>query len=516
MPQDPVAQQLQDEASDMGMQIIQIPHNWEPRLYQDDCWQYFQNGGLRGCTCWHRRAGKDLFGINLIAKKNIERPGLYWHAFPTQLQGRKTIWDGVTGDGRPFLDHFPGYQNPGADGSWVLSKREDLMQVKFRRTPCPITYEMRETGGIYQVVGLDDPDTLVGPNPFGIVFSEWSLCPERAWHLFKPMLNENGGWALFIFTMRGRNHAWKMMQKARTSPKWFCQLLTVDDTYKLVKTNEIDEESQTPIYVPRPVVTQEQIQEDRDDGMPEETIQSEYYGSADAPMPGSYYGAIVDQIEKEVTNEEGEIIKFSQITNVPHNPALPVHTFWDIGHDSTSIGFFQALAQEIHIINFYENSGEPFSHYARVLKEWGRELQYDYELYLGPHDLIQREYMKGKSKIDAAKEFGIKFTLVPKHSLEDGINETRALLKRCWIDKEKCGTSKNNKQNSFVDAIRSYRKEWDEKHQVFRETPVHDWASHPADALRQLAMGFRDRMIFRKKRDPNMTKAKVNYDELRY
>src|ERR1700761_3519341 len=140
------ASDLQDMASDAGLQIVTIPYNWEPRLYQDDCWQYFLHGGLRGCTCWHRRAGKDLFGINLIAKKVVERPGLYWHAFPTQLQGRKTIWDGVTQDGRPFLNHFPGFENPGHPNSWVMSKRDDFMQIKFRPTPCPITLEMRETG----------------------------------------------------------------------------------------------------------------------------------------------------------------------------------------------------------------------------------------------------------------------------------------------------------------------------------------------------------------------------------
>lgn len=472
---------------------VTIPYNWEPRLYQEEAWMYFQNGGDRSCICWHRRAGKDLFAINLIAKKMMERPGLYWHAFPEQAQGRKIIWDGTTRDGRPFLDHFPGYRNPGAENSLVASKREDLMQVKLKPTRDPVTGEMRETGGTYQIVGLDNPDSLVGPNPFGIVFSEWSLCPERAWHLFKPMLNENGGWALFIFTMRGRNHAWKMMQRASKNKRWFNQLLTVDDTYKLVKTDKVTPEGKE-VWVPRYVVTPEQIQEDRDEGMPEETIQSEYYGSADAPMPGSYYGAIISVLEKQ-----------GRVKEIPHDPHMNVHTMWDIGHDSTSIIFFQALVQEIRILNFYENQGEPFPFYARMLKEIGEEEGYNYEYHYGPHDLGAREYMSsnGKTRLHVARELGVKFRMVPKHSLENGIEETRAMLMKCWFDAKKC--------EKLLDAIRSYHKEYDEKNEVFKNQPVHDWASHAADALRQGAMGFRENMVFKKKREGN-GKAKMSYD----
>lgn len=496
--------QLQDLASDNKSTLIQIPWKWEPRLYQDDAWQARRRGILRLDLCWHRRAGKDLFGINEIAMSNTDRPGLYWHCFPTQLQGRKTIWDGVTNDGRPFLDHFPGYRNPGAPESLVESTRQDLMQVKFKPLRDPITLEMRETGGTYQVIGLDDPDTTVGPNPFGIVYSEWSLCPERAWHLHKPMLNANGGWAIFIFTMRGRNHAWKMMQKTKALKNWFTQLLTVDDTYTLVPTTET--ENGQIVYVPRPVVTQEQIEEDRADGMPEETIQSEYYGSADAPMPGSYYGSIIDKLEKD-----------GRITNVPHDPKLPVHTAWDIGlNDSTSIIFFQALPNEIRIIDFYENQGEGFPFYARILKERATDCSYDYETHYGPHDLSQREMATGKNKLDSAKALGIKFKLVQKHFLNDGIDEVRAMLSRCWFDKKRCGESSNNKQDSLIDAIRSYHKEWDEKHHVFKNQPLHDWSSHPSDALRCLAMGFRERMIFRKKKQGEMNRSKTDYNEFNY
>jgi len=508
MPETNHIEQLEDLASDNNSTLIQIPYRWEPRLYQDDAWQARRNHILRECLCWHRRAGKDLFSINEIGVSNMERPGLYWHCFPTQLQGRKTIWDGVTDDGRPFLDHFPGFKKPGAKESLVESVRQDLMQIKFKATRDPLTHEMRETGGTYQIIGLDDPDSTVGPNPFGIVYSEWSICPERAWHLHKPMLNANGGWAIFIFTMRGRNHAYKMMQKHKTNPKWFVQLLTVEDTYKLVETTEVDEETKQKVFVPRPVVSQEQIQEDRDDGMPEETVQSEYYGSADAPMPGSYYGAIIDKMEKGSIGDDGLPIEGTiRITNVPFDNHGLVYTMWDIGHDSTDIIFFQAVAKEVHLIDHYSNQGEGFPHYVAIMDKKARELGYCYETHYGPHDLAQREYMggDGKNKLEQARKLGIKFRLVPKHSIEDGIETTRSFLMRCWIDKGRC--------EKLIDGIRSYRKEFDEKHQVFKENPVHDWASHKADALRCGAMGFNEVTLFRKKKMGEMNRSITNYNE---
>lgn len=511
MPEIDHEEQLQDLASDAGMTIVQVPYNWEPWLYQDDLWQYFLHGGDRGCACCHRRWGKDLFAINLIGVKNQERPGLYWHMFPEALQARKTVWDGVTNDGRPFLDHFPGFRTPGAPGSLVATKREDLMQIKFRPTRDPVTLEMRESGGVYQLVGLDNPDSTVGPNPFGIVYSEWSICPERAWHLHKPMLNANNGWALFIFTMRGRNHAWKMIQKAKKSKRWFVTIQTVDDTYKLEKTTEKDENG-SDVYVPRPVVSQEQIAEDRADGMPEETIQSEYYCSADAPMPGSYYGARIDVMEACEKDAEGlEIPNTERIRDVAWEPNAEVFTMWDIGHDGCAIIAAQAIAREIHLINFYENSGEGFSHYIAILRNWEKQYGYIYSTHYGPHDLQQREFMASDgrhTKLDQARKLGVKFTIVPKHSLEDGINETRSFLMRCWADKTKC--------EKLIEAVRAYRKEWDEKHQCFKEVPVHDWASHPADALRQGAMGFKEVSYNRRKKQGDMSRAKTDYNEHRY
>ena len=131
-----------------------------------------------------------------------------------------------------------------------------------------------KNGSIYQVVGTDNVDRLVGSNPLGVVFSEYSLQDPRAWNLVRPILAENGGWALFIYTARGRNHGYDMFNMASRNERWFSQRLSVEDTK---------------------AVPMEAIEDERSAGMPEELIQQEFYCSFDAPLVGSYYGSLMSK-----------------------------------------------------------------------------------------------------------------------------------------------------------------------------------------------------------------------------
>src|SRR5688572_15313537 len=175
-----------------SMSEILLPHRWSPRSYQRKLWGYMQGPaeGKRAVAVWHRRAGKDLLGINVVSTKIPERVGTYWHLLPTYKQGRAIVWNGFTRDGRSFLDHF----------------HPDLVSAKN-------STEMRMTffnGANYQVVGTDDINSLVGTNPIGCIFSEYSLHDPGAWEYLRPILKENGGWALFIYTARGRNHGYTL------------------------------------------------------------------------------------------------------------------------------------------------------------------------------------------------------------------------------------------------------------------------------------------------------------------
>ena len=222
---------------------VTLPHKWRPREYQFDAWEAMETGTKRAALVWHRRAGKDLFAINFAATKAFERVGLYWHILPTYNQGRKVVWEGRTRDGRAFLDHFPGSGNIG-ENQPIVRKRDDQMSLWFRN------------GSVYQVVGAEEPDRLVGSNPIGIIFSEWSVMPPRVWEYLRPILAENGGWVIFIYTPRGRNHGYRTFKMAQETKGWFSQKLTVEDTE---------------------AVTQEAIEDERAAGMPEELVQQEFY-----------------------------------------------------------------------------------------------------------------------------------------------------------------------------------------------------------------------------------------------
>ena len=297
---------------------ISVPHDWRPRAYQKALWNYLEKGGKRAVAVWHRRAGKDLVSINWCAAQALKRKGLYWHLLPTYNQGRKIVWDGMTKEGRSFIEHFP-------KDLWAAVNNTD-MRLELKN------------GSIYQVVGTDNVDRLVGSNPLGVVFSEYSLQDPRAWNLVRPIMAENGGWALFIYTARGRNHGYDMFNMASRNERWFSQRLSVEDTK---------------------AVPMEAIEDGRSAGMPEELIQQEFYCSFDAPLVGSYYGSLMSKALAE-----------ERIKAVPYEPRLEVHTAWDLGMgDSTAIIFFQQHGNEYRIIDYYENQGEGIPHYVKILRE---------------------------------------------------------------------------------------------------------------------------------------------------
>lgn len=410
------------------MTEIILPYGYEPRTYQLPLWKFFEKGGKRAAVVWHRRAGKDLFATNLIASEMAERVGLYWHMFPTYSQGRKIAWDGRTKDGAAFLDYLP----------------KELRKGEPNSTEMKVTMQ---NGSIYQVVGADNIDRLVGSNPVGVVLSEWSLMDPRVWEFIRPILRENGGWALFIYTPRGHNHGYSLYNMASANEKWFCELLTVDDTG---------------------VLTAKDIEEEREAGMPEELIQQEFFCSFEAGMAGSYYGSYIERMRKD-----GRLGLF------PYDPYLDVHTGWDLGmNDETVIWFCQVHQGVPKIIDYYSNSGEGLAHYSRVL----REREYTYGMHFAPHDIVVRELGTGISRLEAAKKLGIKFRPVKKLSVNDGIEAVRRILPMCYINEKTCAEG--------VQALIEYHKEWDEIKRCYKERPVHDWSSHPSDGFRILAVGL--------------------------
>lgn len=420
------------------MPRIRLPNNWQPRQYQREAWDYLENGGKRCVLPCHRRWGKDDIALHWTAVAAHQRVGVYWHMLPEYEQGRKAIWTAVNAHtGKRRIDEaFP----------QELRKRtvDDDMLIEFR------------TGSIWQVVGSDAYDSLVGAGVAGIVMSEWALANPAAWAFLSPMLVENDGWAIFPYTPRGRNHGWSLLQRARGDPDWFSTVQSAEQTgvftAEALASALADYQS---IY-------------GRQDG--EALFRQEYYCDFDAAILGAFYGGDIRQMERE-----------GRLTNVPIERAQRVHTAWDLGYtDSTAIWFVQQVGRELHLIDYYEGNNQGLDHYARVLDEKG----YLYGDHFFPHDVEQHELSTGTSRVQTLRKLGIRPTVVPLHQVMDGVNAVRMLFPRLWADARRCERG--------MDALRNYRREFDEKTKVYKPKPLHDWSSHGADALRYFAAGFRD------------------------
>lgn len=416
---------------------VLIPFNFKPRPYQLPILKALDSGATRAVAVWHRRSGKEKTFINFTAKKTVERVGTYFYLFPTYAQAKKAIWNGIDKDGFPFMGHFP--------PAWVKKKHEQDLKVECMN------------GSIFQLIGSDNIDSIMSTNPIGVVFAEYSLQDPRAWDYIRPILIENDGWAVFDFTPRGKNHGYALYEMARKlqaagDKRWFAQKLTVADTG---------------------VLSEAQIEAERREGMDEELIQQEYFCSFEGVMQGAIFGRQMEQAERE-----------GRICGVPWQPEFPVDTWWDIGTgDATAIWFTQNIGREIHVIDYYENSGVGIGidHYVRHLKQ---ELPYTYGTHTGPHDIENHSFAaNGKSAKEVAAALGFKFEVAPKTTIKDGIDAARALSRRCYFDTKKTERGRL--------ALVSYHWTWDEKRKVFTSTPYHDWSSNGSDSFRYLGVSHK-------------------------
>lgn len=405
-------------------------NEFKPRPYQLPIFDALENKGYRRVLAiLPRRAGKDVCGFNVMLRAALRVVGVYYYIFPEYSQGKKVIWDSITNDGRRFLDYIP---------------REIVQSTNSQELKISLT-----NGSIIQIVGSNNYDSIMGTNPRGVIFSEYALQDPMAYRYIRPILTANDGWALFLSTPRGKNHLWDLYKIALESDNWFCLKLTLDDTKH---------------------VSKEDIEEERNEGiMSEDLIQQEYYTSFEMGVEGAYYAKYIDRMRVA-----------GQIGNVPWENSFPVHTAWDIGvRDSTTILFFQQIGMTIRIIDVYEKAKEGLEHYANVLQS----KPYKYGKHIAPHDIAVQEWGSGLRRIDKARHLGIKFILTPSGlSIDDGIEAVRSNLPKIWIDSNKCST--------FIKSIENYRQEFDIKKRVYKGTPLHDWSSHFADALRYLCISL--------------------------
>ncbi len=451
------------------MARIELPaYGWRPRTYQTNAWAALERGVKRLALAWHRRAGKDDVCLHWAATAAMERVGPYWHMLPMASQARKAIWDAVnpkTGR-RRIDDAFPPELRE--------STRENDMFIRFKN------------GSTWQVVGSDNYNALVGSPPVGIVFSEYALADPSAWALLRPILAENGGWALFISTTRGRNHFTKLVEYAKTADDWYGETLTVEDTGAL---------SMEAIATERRELTAERGPEEAD-----AIIAQEYYCDADASIPGAYYGSLMSKATKE-----------ERIGIFPWLPNEPVGSAWDLGSgDSTVVWLYQQPASgRVRIIDVISGSGVGVDWYIRKMKD----RPYDYADHIWPHDGGHKNIrdIGGDTLKVTAQKLGLKplRILTNNLSVQNGISAVRQMLPLCEFNTDPIPFSEESMEEArqrmsrAIDALKQYRRLFDEKLQRFSDTPLHDWASDFGDSFRYLAVG-RQEFPDREKKVMNM------------
>lgn len=204
---------------------------------------------------------------------------------------------------------------------------------------------------------------------------------------------------------------------------------------------------------------------------------------------GLYYGALMTRARSE-----------GRIRKVYYDESLPVFTAVDLGFsDSTALWFYQVVGQEIHLLEYYENSGFPLTHYVKYIKD----KPYSYGKHFAPHDIGVHEYSSGVSRIEVARDHGINFTVAPNLKIIEGIDAVRNILNRCWFDEEKCAVG--------IRMLESYKRGWDDKHGCWKDDPIHNEASHGADAFRILALSLQETKPGMTKQDLDCLKARQYY-----
>ncbi len=421
----------------MSLVKVTMPNNgWQPRDYQRKAWQALSGGVKRALLCWHRRAGKDDFCLNWAATQMVQRTGNYWHMLPKYSQARLAIWEAVnphTGL-RRIDEAFP-------------------KELRTRTNSQNMTIEL-VNGATWRLVGSDNYNKLVGAPPIGITASEYALADPRCWAYLRPILRENGGWAAFISTPRGRNHFHRMLTEAEHDPDWFVQRLTVGDTQLLTPEALAKERAE---YV---------REYGEDDG--DSFFRQEYYCDFDAALVGTYFAKAISQAQ------EG-----GRIAEVPYDPRLLVHTSWDLGmDDDTAIWFWQVAGQQVRLIDYEHARHTQLADYVGLLRGKG----YTYGEHYLPHDVEITDISGtgGMSRKATLESLGLRVKVVKRvQAKADAINAIRNILPRCVFDAKKC--------KAGLDSLAQYRRIFDHERKVFADKPLHDWTSHGVDAFDGMA-----------------------------
>jgi len=383
----------------------------------------------------HRRSGKDVTCFQYVIEAAIEDKGTYFYCLPEFTHARRVIWEGMLNDGMRFLDLVP--------KEIIKNKNESQMKIEL------------VNGSIIQMVGSDQYDRLVGTNPKGIVFSEYSITHPMAWQILRPILAMNGGWVIFNGTPRGKNHFWEILEQAKSEEDWFWSVDTVTSTNILSSDILAKEKRQMDIDI----------------------FNQEYHCSFDAAAKGAYYSEQIISFREQ-----------NRLCKVPYDPLLVVYTAFDPGDAVTAIVYFQVYGKEIRIIDADEFYSPSVEHIYTTITQKG----YNYGNHFLPSDAKVKQMHKydSASFIDQLEELGLQNILpLPQQSKKmAGIMQVKTAFASLWID--------DSLEKKVLEPLSNYAPKYSETRLTYSDEPDHNWASHMSDSVRYMVIAIHEHLNF--------------------
>ncbi len=408
-----------------------VQREWTARPYQQTALDKFHDGKRRQILIWHRRAGKDNFALNLAAAEAEQHVGTYWHLYPTHVQAKRAIFNGIDKTGIRFIDQaFP-------KANRAATRIAD-MQIEMKN------------GSMWQLCGSDKYDSLVGANPRGVVFSEWALCDPDSWNYVRPIIRENNGWVVFITTYRGRNHAYRMAKRLAGNPGWFVDIRTVEDTTHPDGSR---------------ILTDDDIDAERAEGMSEALLQQEYYCNPMASVPGAIYGRSMEML-----------LSSSRLGNFGYDAGAPVYASWSLDSSHYAVIFWQTDGNTSRVIG---SKSFPFEPLPNAIQQAQHGFPWKYiARHIVPNN-VKREM------IDQFERYGMT-EVAPQ--VESKIEVTRDLLNLAWIDNApRKFTDEQDNNETLVDALQGFRFLPTKAGSSFTANPANTWEKHFATAVEVFA-----------------------------
>lgn len=380
------------------------------------------------CIVAHRRAGKTVACVNELITRALytqKKNPRYAYIAPFYRQAKEVAWQ-----------YLKDYAAP----------------VTAKVMESSLTVELLN-GAKISLFGADNPDALRGLYFDGVVIDEYGDTRPSLWgSVIRPTLADRKGWAVFIGTIKGKNHFWDIWQQATVeNPQdWLAMDLKASETHLL------DEEELRAMR----------------STMSESEYRREMENDWNADVLGTYYNALVNMIEAK-----------GQVGSVPYDPDFPVEVASDLGYtDSSAYWFWQYRPDGIAVIDYEEAHSQSLDYYFDLLRYKG----YEYSTIWLPHDAKAKSLQTGRSTVEQFLHEKFPVRIGPSLGVQHGIDAARLVLPLCWFDREKC--------RDGLEALRAYRRQYDEVRKIFSDAPLHDWASNGADAFRYMSLVAKSKM----------------------